>query len=483
MAKVSVNIKKLRSDRGMTQDMLAEKINVTRQTVSSWENGRTQPDIDMLELLADAFGAEIEELIYGEKRKIGLEAPKTDKHKIMNIVFATLGSLLTAAGLIIILVSFWDSIPEIFLAALAFLPLIAGGTAALWVYGKKKDSIAWTEGACVMWCAGLFSTTALVCSMFSVDVDVSILFTALALLTLPVAYIMNTVFPLTAYFFIVTYLLISFPLNLKAANLIPLAVGTLLYFLGLVRIKKTDPTDARHKFAVWIAVISACVVLIFKGIDTADNSGAAVLCMIFGIFAGLYAADREGDFPYPFRYVTVSSVTAAFSFLCFTSDDVIGACDYYPHLSENLMNPGVAPFISAAALIAGIIYGRKNSAQSKEKKAFIIFSAAASVMCTVSSIFAEYYTDDIEIAVSVITIILSLAVGITLIAAGIRKAKLLTVNLGLVMICVIIFATFIMGKFDVVYGGIACVVMGLVLLVINFRLSKTFKAKEAVKNA
>ena len=159
MAKVSGNIKKLRSDRGMTQDMLAEKINVTRQTVSSWENGRTQPDIDMLELLADAFGTEIEELIYGEKRKIGLEAPKTDKHKIMNIVFATLGSLLTATGLIIILVSFWDRIPEIFLAALSFLPLIAGGAAALWVYGRKKDSIAWTEGACVMWCAGLFSTT------------------------------------------------------------------------------------------------------------------------------------------------------------------------------------------------------------------------------------------------------------------------------------------------------------------------------------
>ncbi|MBR4858693.1 MAG: DUF2157 domain-containing protein [Clostridia bacterium] len=483
MAKVSVNIKKLRSDRGMTQDMLAEKINVTRQTVSSWENGRTQPDIDMLELLADAFGTEIEELIYGEKRKIGLEAPKTDKHKIMNIVFATLGSLLTATGLIIILVSFWDRIPEIFLAALSFLPLIAGGIAALWVYGKKKDSIAWTEGACVMWCAGLFSTTALVCSMFSVNVDISILFTALALLTLPVAYIMNTLFPLTAYFFIVTYLIISFPLNLKAANLIPITVGLILYILGIFRIKKMNNADARHKFAVWIAIISACVVLFFKGLDTADRGEAAVLCMIFGVLAGLYAADREGDFPYPFRYIAVPSVAALFSFLCFVSDDVIGMCNYYPHSDVNLLNPGNAPFVSAVALIAGIIYGRKNNPFSKEKKAFIICSAVGSALCAAGSILAEYYTDDTETAVSVITIILSLAVSITLIAAGIKKAKLLTVNLGLVMICVIIFATFIMGKFDVVYGGIACVVMGLVLLFINFRLSKMFKAKEAEKNA
>lgn len=39
VAKVSKNIKKLRTDNGLTQDALAEKINVTRQTVSSWENG------------------------------------------------------------------------------------------------------------------------------------------------------------------------------------------------------------------------------------------------------------------------------------------------------------------------------------------------------------------------------------------------------------------------------------------------------------
>ena len=68
MAKVSKNIKKLRTDKKMTQDALAEKINVTRQTISSWENDRTQPDIDMLVLLANAFDIGVEELIYGEKR-------------------------------------------------------------------------------------------------------------------------------------------------------------------------------------------------------------------------------------------------------------------------------------------------------------------------------------------------------------------------------------------------------------------------------
>lgn len=483
MAKVSKNLKKLRTDKKLTQDALAEKINVTRQTISSWENDRTQPDIDMLELLADALEVGIEELIYGEKRKLGLEAPKTDKHKIMNIVFATLGSLLTATGLIIILVSFWDRIPEAFLAALSFAPLIVGGAAAIWVYSKKKSSIAWCEGASVMWCAGLYATAALVCAMFSVNLEISILFSSLALLTLPMAYIMNTLFPLTAYFFIVSYMLISYPLNFHAANIIPLSAGVILYFLGLLRIRKSDRCDTRYKFSVWTAIVSACVVLYVHGVDSAVRSEAAILSMIFAVFAGLYAADREGDFPYPFRYISVPTIAAAFSFLCFTSEDMIGMCNYLPHSDKNLLNPGIAPYVSAAALIAGIIYGKKSAVQNKEKKMFIICSAIASVMCAASSIFAEYFTSATETAVMVTTIILALAVSITLIAAGIRKIKLLTVNLGLVMVCLIIYATFIAGRFEAVHGGIACVIMGLILLFINFRLSKTFKAKGAEENA
>lgn len=482
MAKVSKNIKKLRNDRKLTQDILAEKINVTRQTISSWENDRTQPDIDMLEQLATAFGVGIEELIYGEKRNIGLEPPKTDKQKIMNIVFATLGSLLTAVGLIIILVSFWDKIPEAFLATLSFLPLIAGGAAAIWVYGKKKNSIAWTEGACVMWCAGLYATAALVCSMFSVSLEISILFTALALLTLPMAYIMNTLFPLITYFFIVTYMLISYPLNLRAANLIPLSAGAILYILGLLRIRKSDRNDARYKFSVWTAIVSLCVTLYFHAANSSDMYEASLLCMSFGVFAGFYAADREGDFPYPFRYVTVPSIGAAFSLLCFNVDGWLGKPRYFVN-SEHFLDPGIAPLIAVAALTAGLIYGRKNLAGKNDKKVFIICSAAASAVCAFCSVFAEYFTETAEIILTAIITVLSLAVSITLITAGIRKVRLLTVNLGLIMICLIIYATLIAGRFDVVYGGIACVIMGLVLLFINFRLSKMFKAKEAEKNA
>ncbi len=63
---VGKNIVKLRKEQGMSQEQLAQKIHVTRQAVSNWETGRSQPDLDMLETLASAFGTDILVVIYGQ---------------------------------------------------------------------------------------------------------------------------------------------------------------------------------------------------------------------------------------------------------------------------------------------------------------------------------------------------------------------------------------------------------------------------------
>ena len=67
MKRVASNLKKLRIAKGMTQDQLAEKLHVVRQTVSLWENGKREPDIDTLIAIADALDADVTELIYGPK--------------------------------------------------------------------------------------------------------------------------------------------------------------------------------------------------------------------------------------------------------------------------------------------------------------------------------------------------------------------------------------------------------------------------------
>ena len=56
MSTIHENLRQIRSMCGMTQEEAASRIHVTRQAISSYESGRTQPDLDTLKRLADAYG-------------------------------------------------------------------------------------------------------------------------------------------------------------------------------------------------------------------------------------------------------------------------------------------------------------------------------------------------------------------------------------------------------------------------------------------
>lgn len=65
MRDIGKNIKALREWKCLTQDQLAEKLFVTRQTVSNYETGRSRPDIEMLTKIADVLDVDANTVIYG----------------------------------------------------------------------------------------------------------------------------------------------------------------------------------------------------------------------------------------------------------------------------------------------------------------------------------------------------------------------------------------------------------------------------------
>ncbi len=69
------NIKNLRKQKGYSQEQLADKLNVVRQTVSKWEKGYSVPDADMLEKIADIFEVDASYLL--DKNSVS-EAESTD---------------------------------------------------------------------------------------------------------------------------------------------------------------------------------------------------------------------------------------------------------------------------------------------------------------------------------------------------------------------------------------------------------------------
>ena len=69
MANIGKNIAKLRRAKGWTQDDLARRLFITRQTVSGWEIGRTQPGLDVLGELADVLDCSPLDIIGSRKRQ------------------------------------------------------------------------------------------------------------------------------------------------------------------------------------------------------------------------------------------------------------------------------------------------------------------------------------------------------------------------------------------------------------------------------
>ncbi len=74
-------IKKYRNELGLSQDALAEKIYVSRQTISNWENDKNYPDVNSLVLLSEVFKVSIDNLIKGDVEIMKEQVNAEDKRE------------------------------------------------------------------------------------------------------------------------------------------------------------------------------------------------------------------------------------------------------------------------------------------------------------------------------------------------------------------------------------------------------------------
>ena len=64
------NIKIIRKNKGYSQEELASKLHVTRQTISKWETGQSVPDANLLKQLSIIFDVSVTELMDGNAERI-----------------------------------------------------------------------------------------------------------------------------------------------------------------------------------------------------------------------------------------------------------------------------------------------------------------------------------------------------------------------------------------------------------------------------
>lgn len=92
---ISRQIKKLRHEANLSQEELADKIYVTRQTISNWENDKNYPDINSLVLLSTLFGVSLDILVKGDLKEMKKQIDMEDIRKF-NRDGAIFGGLLIA---------------------------------------------------------------------------------------------------------------------------------------------------------------------------------------------------------------------------------------------------------------------------------------------------------------------------------------------------------------------------------------------------
>ena len=99
MRDVGKNIKDLRIKANMTQEELAEKLFVTRQTISNYENGKSRPDVDMIVKIGEILDTDANTVIYGITKNEG------GKYTGLRFVISTIVVILL--GVILIWLNTW----------------------------------------------------------------------------------------------------------------------------------------------------------------------------------------------------------------------------------------------------------------------------------------------------------------------------------------------------------------------------------------
>ena len=71
--KIGGFLKELRKQKGLTQQQIAEKFNVSNRTISRWENGNNMPDLDILIEISDYYEVDLREILNGERKSDNMD--------------------------------------------------------------------------------------------------------------------------------------------------------------------------------------------------------------------------------------------------------------------------------------------------------------------------------------------------------------------------------------------------------------------------
>ena len=134
--KLGENIFNLRKKQGLSQEQLGEKINVTRQTISNWELGETQPNPEQLKLLSKELKVSIDELLDNDVQAFLVEKI-SNTEKLAGLVLRVLKWI----GILFIVFLIIDLIAFIFFVSVRKTSVVESGATTICYIEDTKYEI------------------------------------------------------------------------------------------------------------------------------------------------------------------------------------------------------------------------------------------------------------------------------------------------------------------------------------------------------
>ena len=471
MPKISKNIKKLRAEHNLTQEALAEKIHVTRQAISSWENDKTKPDIEALESLAQAFGVDIEEIIYGEKKEIIISQEKTTEKNRIKVILAIIGSLLVASGLALVFFGFWQNFSIALQTVFAIVPMLLGQGVAIFTQLKKKESVSWRESAAIIWSVGIIVTIALLNGIHNINLGYINCLAIDAFLIIPIMYLFKAVSPLVFLLYASVHIGMD-----DLWQYLLISVIIYVFTIGFtVLLRKKE--DTRAVFAQWILVFASLPLIwiynaaLYKAGLVLD-SGNIFIALYLVVFLCMYifSADKTSNI-LPYRIISIIGLCATTSFL---SEEF-----YNEYLADggNELVVSSAVICIAVPIVAGLI--KRRTFENNVKK-ILISALPIAIMITNFAYmfiieFMGYFSEVAKVLREVLIIgtnALVFAFGVVLVYAGIKELRLFPINVGLITAFIRVIRLFENGLLPDSYllKGIIIAIFGVIIIVINWKM-------------
>ena len=484
MSKVSKNLKKIRTEKKMTQDALAEKIHVTRQAISNWENDKTKPDIESLEMLAEALGTDIEELIYGEKKAVIVSQDKSKQKNRIKITLAVVGSILVASGLAILFFGFWQDFSISLQTAFSVIPMLAGQGFALYTYLKRKDSSSWCESASVIWTIGTVATIALVDGVHNISWTYTDYLVVDSILLIPILFIFGSVIPLAFYYYMTIHIATVGNWQNLLFSLVLFSVGVLFtYYLS------RDKDNVRGKLAQWITMIASIpemVLLIVAGfrVGVLVESMSVLFAGLLSFFLCVYIVSMDNAVvTSPFR--PISAIGICGTMLSLSMSEFTDLPDIY---GEDIIRFVISLVLCLATPLIITVIKREDFEEEHFKIAKIVMPFAMIGLTLVYAII-ENSVKNLELlwamgdCIDLIAAALSIAFGGLLIYQGVTEIKILTINLGLLTVFAQILGIYNdIGKGNIFVFGILLVVFGAAIIFTNWKMLSIKKSQQEQLN-